>query len=71
MSSGGYSSLLAVLLLGFPAMLAEFVLGRRTHRNVVDALLKNLPEETGVSIGIIDIRTNMIESPQQVAVGIR
>ncbi|WP_336003019.1 sodium-dependent transporter [Halorientalis halophila] len=29
--------LIAVLLIGFPAMLAEFVLGRRTHRNAVDA----------------------------------
>jgi len=29
--------LIAVLLIGFPAMLAEFVVGRRTHRNAVDA----------------------------------
>ncbi|WP_424018618.1 sodium-dependent transporter [Halorientalis pallida] len=29
--------LIAVLLIGFPAMLAEFVMGRRTHRNAVDA----------------------------------
>jgi len=29
--------LLAVALVGFPAMLAEFVLGRRTHVNAVDA----------------------------------
>src|SRR6056297_3458980 len=29
--------LVAVLLIGFPAMLAEFVIGRRTHRNAVDA----------------------------------
>ncbi|MFB6308017.1 MAG: sodium-dependent transporter [Haloarculaceae archaeon] len=29
--------LVAVLLIGFPAMLAEFVLGRRTHRNAIDA----------------------------------
>ncbi len=29
--------LLAVFLIGFPAMLAEFVLGRRSHLNVVDA----------------------------------
>ena len=29
--------LIAVLLIGFPAMLAEFVMGRRTHRNAIDA----------------------------------
>ncbi len=29
--------LVAVTLIGFPALLAEFVVGRRTHRNVVDA----------------------------------
>lgn len=29
--------LLAVLVIGFPAMLAEFVIGRRSHRNVVDS----------------------------------
>ncbi|AQL44101.1 daunorubicin ABC transporter ATP-binding protein [Halorientalis sp. IM1011] len=29
--------LIAVLLIGFPAMLAEFVMGRRTNRNAVDA----------------------------------
>ncbi len=29
--------LLAVLLLGFPALLAEFALGRRTHSNAIDA----------------------------------
>ena len=29
--------LIAVVLIGFPAMLAEFVMGRRTHRNAVDA----------------------------------
>jgi neurotransmitter:Na+ symporter, NSS family len=28
---------IAVLLIGLPAMLAEFTIGRRTHRNVVDA----------------------------------
>jgi NSS family neurotransmitter:Na+ symporter len=29
--------LVAVLLIGFPAMLAEFIIGRRTNRNAVDA----------------------------------
>ncbi|WP_415382903.1 sodium-dependent transporter [Halosimplex sp. TS25] len=29
--------LIAVVLIGFPALLAEFVIGRGTHRNVVDA----------------------------------
>ena len=29
--------LIAVVLIGFPAMLAEFVVGRRTQRNAVDA----------------------------------
>ncbi|MFA9516317.1 sodium-dependent transporter [Halopenitus sp. H-Gu1] len=32
--------LIAVLLIGFPAMLAEFVLGRRTQRNAVDAFAR-------------------------------
>jgi NSS family neurotransmitter:Na+ symporter len=29
--------LVAVFLIGFPALLAEFVLGRRTHQNAIDA----------------------------------
>jgi NSS family neurotransmitter:Na+ symporter len=29
--------LVAVFVIGFPALLAEFVLGRRTHRNAIDA----------------------------------
>jgi len=40
-SNGGaafvFFYLVAVFLIGFPAMLAEFSLGRRTHRNAIDA----------------------------------
>jgi 5-methyltetrahydropteroyltriglutamate--homocysteine methyltransferase len=33
--------------------------------------LKNLPADKGVQVGVIDIRTMMVETPEQVAVRIR
>ncbi len=33
--------------------------------------LKNLPEDKSVQVGVLDIRSMMIESPQQVAARIR
>jgi len=33
--------------------------------------LKNLPKDTGVQLGVLDIRTNAIEKPEQVADRIR
>ena len=35
------------------------------------AILKNLPKNVGVQAGVLDIRTNMIESPEMVAGRIR
>ncbi|HXH24310.1 MAG TPA: hypothetical protein VNI78_03610 [Vicinamibacterales bacterium] len=49
----------------------EFVLdyANREMRNV--EFLKNLPPNVGLQIGVLDIRTSMIESPQKVAERIR
>jgi 5-methyltetrahydropteroyltriglutamate--homocysteine methyltransferase len=33
--------------------------------------LKNLPKDTGIQVGVLDIRTNAIEKPDQVAARIR
>jgi 5-methyltetrahydropteroyltriglutamate--homocysteine methyltransferase len=45
----------------------EFVLDYANRdMNGVD-FLKNLPKEQGVQVGVLDIRTNMIESPKQLA----
>jgi 5-methyltetrahydropteroyltriglutamate--homocysteine methyltransferase len=49
----------------------EFVLDF-ANREMVDVdLLKNLPEDKDVQIGVLDIRTMQIESPEQVAERIR
>jgi 5-methyltetrahydropteroyltriglutamate--homocysteine methyltransferase len=49
----------------------EFVLdyANRDMKNV--EFLKNLPKDKGVQVGVLDIRTNMIESPKTVADRIR
>jgi 5-methyltetrahydropteroyltriglutamate--homocysteine methyltransferase len=49
----------------------EFVLDF-ANREMVDVdLLKGLPEDKDVQIGVLDIRTMQIESPEQVAERIR
>jgi 5-methyltetrahydropteroyltriglutamate--homocysteine methyltransferase len=49
----------------------EFVLDyANRHMDGVD-FLKNLPKDTGVQIGVLDIRTNAIEKPEQIADRIR
>ncbi|WP_136715979.1 sodium-dependent transporter [Halorientalis salina] len=48
--------LVAVLLIGFPAMLAEFVVGRRTHRNAVDAF-EELGHRSWRIIGAVGLLT--------------
>src|SRR5688572_10857024 len=49
----------------------EFVLdyANRDMRNI--EFLKNLPKNVGLQVGVLDIRTNMIESPTQVADRVR
>ena len=42
------------------------------NRDMVDiAALETLPEDKEVAIGVLDIRTSMIESPEQIAERIR
>jgi len=49
----------------------EFVLDyANRHMDGVD-FLKNLPKDTGIQVGVLDIRTNAIEKPDQVAARIR
>lgn len=48
--------LVAVLVIGFPAMLAEFVLGRRSHVNVVDAF-EDLGHRQWRIVGAISLLT--------------
>jgi 5-methyltetrahydropteroyltriglutamate--homocysteine methyltransferase len=49
----------------------EFVLDYANRdMNGID-FLKNLPKDKGIQVGVVDIRTNMIESPQTVADRIR
>jgi 5-methyltetrahydropteroyltriglutamate--homocysteine methyltransferase len=49
----------------------EFVLDyANRHMDGVD-FLKNLPKNQGVQVGVLDIRTNAIETPQTIAGRIR
>ena len=53
------------------AGISEFVLDyANRHMDGVD-FLKNLPKDQGVQIGVLDIRTNAIESPETIAKRIR
>jgi len=49
----------------------EFVLDYANRNMAGVDFLKNLPKNVGVQAGVLDIRTNMIESPEQVAARIR
>ncbi len=49
----------------------EFVLDYANREMDGVDFLKNLPDDKGVSVGVIDIRTNMIETPAKVASRIR
>jgi NSS family neurotransmitter:Na+ symporter len=48
--------LVAVLLVGFPALLAEFVVGRRTHINAIDAF-ERLGHREWRFIGVVGVAT--------------
>ena len=48
--------LVAVLLVGFPALLAEFVVGRRTHINAIDAF-ERLGHREWRFIGVLGVAT--------------
>ena len=53
------------------AGITEFVLDyANRHMDGVD-FLKGLPTDTGVQLGVLDIRTNAIEKPEQIAERIR
>jgi 5-methyltetrahydropteroyltriglutamate--homocysteine methyltransferase len=49
----------------------EFVLDYANRDMAGIEFLKNLPADKGVQVGVIDIRTMMVETPEQVAVRIR
>src|SRR5580765_6418979 len=49
----------------------EFVLDYANRAMDGVDFLKNLPKDTGVQIGVLDIRTNAIEKPEQIADRIR
>jgi NSS family neurotransmitter:Na+ symporter len=51
--------LAVVFIIGFPAMLAEFVIGRRTERNAIDAF-ESLESSDWRVIGIIGIFTSLV-----------
>ncbi|HET7323275.1 MAG TPA: sodium-dependent transporter [Halococcus sp.] len=51
--------LLVVFLIGFPAMLAEFVIGRRTERNAIDAF-RSLGSSDWRFIGAIGVFTALV-----------
>ena len=49
----------------------EFVLDYANRDMAGIEFLKNLPKDQGVQIGVLDIRTNVIETPKQIADRIR
>ena len=49
----------------------EFVLDYANRDMAGIEFLKNLPEDKGVQVGVLDIRNMMIESPEQIAARIR
>jgi methionine synthase II (cobalamin-independent) len=49
----------------------EFVLDYANRDMAGIEFLKNLPKDTGLQVGVLDIRTNMIESPNVVADRVR
>jgi 5-methyltetrahydropteroyltriglutamate--homocysteine methyltransferase len=49
----------------------EFVLDYANRDMAGIEFLKNLPKDMGVQVGVLDIRTNAIETPQKVAARIR
>ena len=49
----------------------EFVLDYANRDMAGIEFLKNLPKNTGVQVGVLDVRSNAIESPQTVAARIR
>jgi 5-methyltetrahydropteroyltriglutamate--homocysteine methyltransferase len=49
----------------------EFVLDYANREMDGVDFLKNLPKDKGVQVGVLDIRTNMIETPKKIAERIR
>jgi 5-methyltetrahydropteroyltriglutamate--homocysteine methyltransferase len=49
----------------------EFVLDYANREMAGIEFLKNLPKDKGVSVGVVDIRTSMIDTPEQIATRIR
>src|SRR5947208_7160167 len=61
----------AVLPHFYDVPIDQFVLDFANREMVDIAALKGLPEDKEVAIGVLDIRTSMIETPQQIAARIR
>jgi 5-methyltetrahydropteroyltriglutamate--homocysteine methyltransferase len=61
----------AVLPHFFDVPVDQFVLDFANREMVDIAALKSLPEDKEVAIGVLDIRTSMVETPEQVAGRIR
>jgi 5-methyltetrahydropteroyltriglutamate--homocysteine methyltransferase len=51
--------------------ITEFVLDYANRDMAGIEFLKNLPKDTGVQVGVLDVRSNAIESPQTIAARIR
>lgn len=64
----GYEAVLPYL---YDAPIDQFVLDFANREMVDIQALKSLPADKEVAIGVIDVRTSMIETPQQVAERIR
>jgi 5-methyltetrahydropteroyltriglutamate--homocysteine methyltransferase len=68
MTSGGYAS---VLPWYFDVDVDEFVLDFACREMEDAALLRDLPKDKTVAVGVIDVRTLEVEAPEQVAERIR
>src|SRR5207237_7740849 len=61
----------AVLPHFYDVPIDQFVLDFANREMVDIAALEGLPDDKEVAIGVLDIRTTMIESPEQIAARIR
>ena len=55
--NGGAAYIICVLLLGVPLMVAEFIVGRNTHKNPVDAYRTLAPKTGWVLQGLLGVFT--------------
>lgn len=52
--------LLCVIIVGIPIMIAEFYIGRRTHKNIIGALKELSPKKAWQSIGVLGISSSYL-----------